>query len=112
MAGTNVSFDTRTEDIGANNADRLAQTTTREYIWVILSFGASSTSRQFQDTLVTLIVPFRIAATTKNQKPWLEAHMTQGILQAIKSNIAVLFLRPNLSIITPDRNANIIWENI
>ena len=69
MAGTNVSFATRIDDIGANMADRLPNIITHEYIWVILSFGASSTNRQSQDTVVIFIVPFSSAATTKTKSP-------------------------------------------
>jgi hypothetical protein len=112
IAGTRVILATRTEDIGAKSADRLPAMITQEYICVILSFGASSTSRQSHDTVVIFIIPLSIAAATKNQKPWLKAHMMQGRLQARKSNTIVLFLRPNLSMIAPDKNAQIICENI
>jgi len=107
-AGTSVNLDTRNEDMGANSAERLPQIMTHEYIWVILSFGASSTSKQFQDTIVIFIIPLNNAATAKDQNPWLEAHNRQGRLQARKSNTAVLFLRPILSTIAPEKKAHII----
>ena len=112
MAGVSVSLATSTEEIGANRAERLPKTMIHEYMWVILSLGASSISRQFQATCVILIIPLNSAATTKNQKPWLDAQMMLGILHARKSKMAVLFLLPSLSVTAPDRNALIIWENI
>jgi hypothetical protein len=112
IAGINVIRATSIEEIGAKRAERLPHIITHEYICVIFSFGASSTSRQSHETVVTFIIPLNRAATAKNQNPWLDAHIKHGKLHAKKSKTNVLSRRPSLSTIMPDRNAQTICENI
>jgi len=111
-AGTRVNLETIKEATGANKADKFTQTSISENISVIFSFSASSINRHSQEIIVTLVNPLSSAATAKNQKSTAKAHMMQGAHHAKKSNTAVDSLRPNLSIIIPDKIEIIVCESI
>ena len=78
-------------------------------IWL---FSASSTRRQSQELVGTFMAPLSRAATKKNQKFSARSHIRQGILQAIKSKIAVVFRRPSLSVMGPLKKAKTTWESM
>jgi len=112
IAGTRVSRENRTAEMGAKKTESCTAATIREFIPVIWLFFASSISKQSQALAGICMAPLNKAATKKNQKPSARHQIIQGTHQAKKSKKAVAFRRPNLSVTGPLKKAKTTWENV
>jgi len=112
MAGTRVSLENKITTMGLKKAESCIAIVMREYMPVIWLLSASSTRRQFHEFETTCTVPLTRAAKKKNQKFVACHQMKQGMAQAVKSKIAVVFRLPSLSVIGPPKKAHPTWDNI